>query len=207
MANQEVISALQTQIDGILSRGIAASSHKTVRRHRGNTGAVDDACSCDEAAISPEDRSNDASAALKKIIALVNASDKSELAIRTRLANDQFNQNAIDEAVSQAKDYGFIDDARYADILIRSRISQQKGSAGIVRELAENGIEAETVEGWPYDYPVSHDEEIDRALSLLDRKPPRSKNKREAAYRRLMQRGYPSSVSSSAARMWTEQSC
>ena len=146
-----------------------------------------------------------ASDALKKIVALVNASDKSERAIRERLARSGFEEIDIEKAVDDAKRYGFIDDARFSEVLIRSRISQCKGSAGIVRELAENGIDASDVIGWPFEFPVSYEEEVDRALNLLERKPPRSKNKREGAYRRLMQKGYPSAVASSAARIWTEQ--
>ncbi|MRZ30570.1 regulatory protein RecX, partial [Paeniclostridium sordellii] len=41
-------------------------------------------------------------------------------------------------------------------------------------------------------------------LALLDRKPPRAKNKRDAAYRRLAQKGFGASVASTAARIWSE---
>ena len=206
MANRQVIAALQTQIDGILSQGNGTVAHKKSRSPKNRGESPEDQQRTSDSVQVSDGRLCDSNVALKKIIALVNASDKSEQAIRNRLLNEGFNAYAVEEAISQAKDYGFIDDARYADVLIRSRISQLRGSAGIVRELSENGIDANAVEGWPYDFPVTHEEEINRALSLLDRKPPRSKNMREAAYRRLMQRGYSSSVSSSAARIWAERS-
>ena len=47
--------------------------------------------------------------------------------------------------------------------------------------------------------------ELARALAVLDRRPPRAKNLRDAAYRRLVQKGYGSSVASSAARRWCER--
>ena len=94
---------------------------------------------------------------------------------------------------------------RFAEVLVRSRVSQSKGSDGITRELAENGIDATDVEGWPYEFGLSYDEELDRALAYLRRKPPRSKNLREGAYRKLAQRGFPSSIASSAARMYIEE--
>ena len=198
MANKQVIQALQSQIDGILSQENGAETRKgcspVKKAHAQASGHSEE-----------QDRLSDSNAALKKIIALVNASDKSELAIRQRLENDGFNEAAVEESVEQAKVYGFIDDARYAQVLIRSRIAQCKGSAGIVRELAENGIVADEVDGWPYEFPISHEDELDRAIDLLDRKPPHSKNMREGAYRRLMQKGYPSSVASSAARIWSEK--
>ena len=152
-----------------------------------------------------EERLTDPEAALKKIVALVNVSDRSELSIRERLKRDGFQEEAIEPAVQRALDYGFIDDARFADVLIRSRVSQGRGSAGIQRELSENGIDPDAIPGWPYEYPVSHEEEVERALGMLSRKPPRTTNMREGAYRRLMQKGYSSSVASTAARLWCER--
>lgn len=151
------------------------------------------------------EKDGDAREALNKIVALVNVRERSERAIRERLAREGFSQAGIDEAVCRAKDYGFIDDSRFADILIRSRIAQGKGSVGIERELAENGIDVLALENWPDGYGIERNGEVDRAMELLDRKPPRSKNLRDGAYRKLVQRGFSSSVASSAARQWVER--
>lgn len=186
MTRQSVISELQNRIAAMESGGGVAEPPRSELQAEAQTSAV---------------QSNDA---LKKIIALVNASDKSERAIRDRLVREGFSEPAIEGAVGQAKQYGFIDDRRFAEVLVRSRISQGRGSAGIIRELAENDIDAEDVPGWPYDFPLSTEEETERAIGLLQRKPPHAKNKREAAYRRLMQKGYSSTVASSAARLWFE---
>lgn len=141
--------------------------------------------------------------AFKKIIALVNVSERSEHAVRQRLAKEGFTNEEIDEAVSRALDYGFIDDMRFAAILIRSRLSQGKGTAGIQRELREHGIEIDDVPGWPEEF-VEEDDEYNRALQYLDKHPTRSKNKRDGAYRKLVQRGFSSSVAASAARTWAQ---
>lgn len=206
MTNKDVIAELQAKIDSIALRGAGT----TAQEESGSSAIFEDTTRRDDEDIFSQgvidERHRDSNAALKKIAAIVNASDKSELSIRRRLSSEGFDDQAIDESVSLAKDFGFIDDRRFAEVLVRSRLSQLRGSEGIIRELSENGIDIEIVEGWPYEYPVSHDEEIDRAVSLLKRKPPHSKNQREAAYRRLMQKGYPSSVCSSAARMWSEGS-
>ena len=143
--------------------------------------------------------------AFKKIIDLVNAADRSEKTLRERLARLGFSEASIDESIERARSYGFVDDMRFAEVLIRSRISQRKGSAGIERELVSHGIDPDQVDGWPDAYVADFDNELDSALSLLDAKPPRSKNLRDGAYRKLMQRGFPTSVASSAARMWAEQ--
>ena len=87
-------------------------------------------------------------------------------------------------------------------MLVRSRLAQGRGRRGIAAELESLGIDADGVEA----LAAADDDagEVDRALALLDRKPPRAKNRRDAAYRRLAQKGFSASVSSSAARLWCE---
>lgn len=199
MASDEVIEALRAQIDAVLelpgadkgARRSAKQSEKKQRianTHVGFSEDVDSRASADQA--------------FKRIISLLNASEKSERMIRDRLSRLEFQQSAIDSAVEKAKEYGFIDDVRYGEVLVRSRVSQGRGSAGIERELLENGIDPVSIPGYPEEYALVPDSEFDRALSLLERKPPHAKNAREAAYRKLVQKGYPSSIASSAARAW-----
>ena len=135
----------------------------------------------------------------------MNASDKSESTIRERLSQAGFSEGSIEESVDRAKAYGFIDDMRYASVLIRSRLSQGKGIPGIERELRAQGIDIERVPGWPNEFEASEDAEFERALKLLEARPPRSKNLRESAYRKLVSKGFSSSVASSAARAWCER--
>ena len=149
--------------------------------------------------------SNDKKDALKKIVALVNVSERSEHAVRERLARDGYTAEEIEHAVARALEYGFIDDMRFASILIRSRLVQGKGSAGIRRELAGHGIELDDVPGWPYDFEVDEEDEESRAFAYLQSHPTRSKNKRDGAYRKLVQRGFSSSVAARVARQWAEQ--
>ena len=142
--------------------------------------------------------------AMAKVARLVKASDKSVAKIRARLNRDGFEDQVIDSTVERAVEIGLLDDARYADVLIRSRVSQGKGIAGIERELRENGIEPISVAGWPTDY-IDTNAEFDRAYDYLVRHPPRSKNVREGAFRKLVSKGYPSSIASSVARVWCDE--
>ena len=193
----KVISELKSSIDELSSGPTTRSvgpSHKQAEHSSYNTYSL-----------SASSNDLDANAAFKKIVDLVNASDKSELQIRSRLSDKGFDEISIDEAVNRAKNYGFIDDRRYANVLIRSRISQGKGIAGIERELRSHNIEPIDVEGWPDEYFTSDEDELERALSYLDRKPPRSKNLRDGAFRKLVQKGYSTSIASSAARIWAER--
>ena len=141
--------------------------------------------------------------AFAKLIALVNISDRSESALRDRLARAGFPEAEVDEAIERAKRCGIVDDLRYADVLIRSRLNQGRGAAGIERELRGQGIDVGQVAGWPFGYGIDDESEYHRALAFLESHPTRSKNKREGACRKLIQRGYSLSVAADAARAWS----
>lgn len=195
MTNTDIIAQLKSRIDALENDAPSIGTSKAPlqkRVARSKEGREDkDFSSAEEA--------------FRKIVALVNVSDRSEHTIRERLVKTGFEQCAIEESIERAKSYGFIDDYRFADVLIRSRLSQGKGTQGIVRELASQNIDIDEIPGWPYEYEVDDDRELERALALLERKPPRSKNKRDGAYRKLMGSGFSSSIASSAARTWSEQ--
>lgn len=143
--------------------------------------------------------------AFSKIVGLINASERSAHEIRKRLKQAKYPETEIEDALTRAIHCGLIDDARYARILIQSRINQGWGRNGIERELLRNDIDPDSIEGWPYEFPISDDEQFEKAYELLKRKPPRSKNIRESAYRKLIQKGYPSSIASQVARQWAEE--
>ena len=181
MPSNSVIEQLKSDIASIESR----ATHPSRRKEKGVSEGSPDA--------------------FRKIVALVNASDRSEKSLRERLARDEFPEQEIDDAVERARQYGIIDDKRYADVLIRSRLRQGKGSAGIERELREQGIEVDSVDGWPFEYGIDDESEYQRAIEFIESHPTKSKNRREGAYRKLVQKGYSTSVASAAARTWSER--
>ena len=189
MADEKIRNNLQKQIEAIEKRHRPSST-------KGGVPSVSKKNAKREVDLS------DAGDAFSKIVALVNASDKSEKTIRDRLARSGFSEAAIDESVERAKSYGFIDDLRFAEVLIRSRLNQGKGLRGIERELSLHSIDIEQVPGWPREFVADEDSELQRALAFLNRKPPHSKNLREGAYRKLVSKGFSSSVASAAARQW-----
>lgn len=144
----------------------------------------------------------DAEKAFRKIERLACAREQASAALRRRLVREGFSEEDAAAAVARAVACGLVDDRRYADVLVRSRLAQGKGRRGIAAELAELGIDAEGVAALAEGGQGDGDDagELARALAVLDRRPPRAKNLRDAAYRRLVQKGYGSSVASSAAR-------
>ena len=205
MASSDIIRDLQARIDEMML-GTAASPYS-------------DAAACDAAAddelgfgyatssrAASDGRRKDVSSnsqgakqdALGKIVALLNASDKSEHVLRERLAQVGYTSSEIEEGLERAKQYGFVDDRRFAEVLIRSRASQGRGLDGIQRELRQNGIEPDDLDQGYFAVVGDDQEQIERAVEFLNRKPPTAKNKRQAAFRKLVQRGYSTSIASTA---------
>ena len=145
----------------------------------------------------------DAKEAYTRIVRWAGVRELSCADARKRLAQEGFEEDAVSAALDRAQRLGIIDDARFAESFCRQRIRAGRGMQGIRAELENRGIDASDVQGCQA--TGGEETEIDRALEVLRKKPPTSKNQREGAYRRLMQKGYGSSVSSTAARLWAEK--
>ncbi len=157
----------------------------------------------DDPLCSGQDPANDPALAFKKILRWVKVRDRSVKETRTRLLRDGFGCSAVDAAIEKAIDYRFLDDARFADTLIRSRLNQGKGLDGAVRELQRHGISADTLlPGFPEEYLADRPSQQDSAFALLCKKPPRAKNARQAAYAKLVRAGYPMALSAEVANRW-----
>ena len=144
--------------------------------------------------------------AFAKIQRLLCIREHASTLLRKRLIANGFDEHVAFEAVQRAVDCGLVCDERYADVLVRSRLSQGKGLRGIAFELEQADIDPCSVPA--YQDALSNEngpDELTRALCLLDAKPPKAKRTREAAYRKLVQKGYASSVAASAARIFEER--
>ena len=176
-------------------------------------------------------RTEDESRAFEKVTRLACARERGSRELIDRLVRDGFSQEVADSAVRRALDCGLIDDTRYGAVLIRTRVSQGRGRKGIEDELERAGIAASDIPGWPEEFfsvddfdpfrvnanaeddvvgssfgsESSDEQEIERALALLRRKPPRSKNVQASAYRKLVTKGYSTSVASAATRRFMEE--
>lgn len=180
--------------------------HAAFRAASGNLSGASDArkkTPRSDAAGLEDARFADPAAAFRKIERLCLVREQACEQLRQRLARDGFEPEAVEAALSRALACGLVDDARFADVLVRSRLAQGRGRRGIAAELEGLGIDADSVDALA---AGDGDDagEVERALALLERKPPRAKNRRDAAYRRLAQKGFSASVSSTAARLWCE---
>ena len=151
----------------------------------------------------PANDADEENRAFRKIERLSLVREQASEQIRQRLIREGFESDVVESALVRALACGLVDDARFAEVLVRSRLSQGRGRRGIASELERLGIDPDGVEGL-FDVGDDDESEVARALSLLDRKPPQSKNLRDGAYRRLAQKGFSASVSVTAARLWCE---
>ncbi|MDR4061080.1 MAG: regulatory protein RecX [Slackia sp.] len=177
------------------------------------------------------ERTEDETRAFEKVTRLACTRERGSRELADRLVRDGFSREVAESAVRRALDCGLIDDTRYGAVLIRTRVSQGRGRKGIEDELERAGIAASDIPGWPEEFfsvddfdpfrvnanaedgvvgcsfgsESSDEQEIERALALLRRKPPRSKNIQASAYRKLVTKGYSTSVASAATRRFMEE--
>ena len=177
------------------------------------------------------ERTEDETRAFEKVTRLACARERGSRELADRLVRDGFSREVAESAVRRALDCGLIDDTRYGAVLVRTRVAQGCGRKGIEDELDRAGIAASDIPGWPEEFfsvddfdpfrvnanaedgvvgcsfgcESSDEQEVERALALLRRKPPRSKNIQASAYRKLVTKGYSTSVASVATRRFMEE--
>lgn len=145
-----------------------------------------------------------ADAAFRRILRWVAVRERSSAYVRDRLVKDEFSLAAVDEALERAIRVRAVDDRRYGDALIRMKLAAGRGLRDAEAEIAALGIEPSSLDAWQEHASLGPDAEIERALALLRRRPPRAKRAREAAFRKLVGQGFSTDIAATAARRWSD---
>lgn len=81
----------------------------------------------------------------QKALAILKFMDRSEQELRKKLSDAGYSEEVVDQAISYVKEYGYLDDDRFAASYVRSR-KNSKSKLAIKTELIQKGISKETIE-------------------------------------------------------------
>jgi regulatory protein len=121
--------------------------------------------------------------------------------LRTFLERKRVEPEAIDEAVAELRQSGFLDDARYAQRFAADKRELDRwGSERIARELHRRGIAPDLIEAAVADR--SREAELQTALLVLEQRAPslHDDRERDRAWRLLVRRGYEPELAYEAVR-------
>lgn len=148
--------------------------------------------------------------ALRAIVFACGYRERSTAEIRSRLSDKGFDSHIIEEAISKAVSFGYINDQRFKESLIRMRMSQGKGIYGIRKELEQHGCgvcdDDYSLDQLSDFLEISDSDELKRAICFLQRKPPRAKNVLHASCSKLVRNGYSINIATKAAFDFVRQS-
>jgi regulatory protein len=123
--------------------------------------------------------------------------------LRTFLERKRVGPCAIDEAVVELSESGFLDDARYAHRFTEDKRELERwGSERIARDLQRRGIASELIEAAIGGR--SRESELASALLILEGRlaPPGDDRERDRAWRLLVRRGYEAEIAYEAVRRY-----
>jgi regulatory protein len=131
----------------------------------------------------------------------VNYRDRTVAELRTYLERKRVEPVAIDQAVAELSDAGFLDDARYARRFVEDKRQLDRwGVERIARDLHRRGVPPDVIDAAVNAH--SRDAELDMALLLLEQRlpAPRDDRDRDRAWRLLIRRGYEAEIAYEAVR-------
>lgn len=128
---------------------------------------------------------------------------RSERQVRTYLLRKEFTQEEIAEAIVYLREHGFLNDASYAEAVVRERIRLCDGPRKIRQMLYQKGIDSETQDRLLRElYP--QELQVEAASKLFEKKLRRPSD-REKAMRFVASRGFSHYVMIQALKICTEE--
>ena len=94
--------------------------------------------------------------------------DRSEAALREKLVQGLYPEEAVEAAISYVRSFGYLDDARYAMNFVQSRKSS-KSRREILYQLCQKGVSKETAKE-AVEAGFDHEDETDAIRRILEKK-------------------------------------
>jgi regulatory protein len=130
--------------------------------------------------------------------------DRTIAELRSTLERKQLDPLAIDAAVAELEETGWLDDARYAQRFAEDKRALERwGSERIARDLRQRGVAAAHVEAAVA--LQGRADELATAVLLLEQRlptPPGDDQARSRAWQLLVRRGYESELAYEAVRLY-----
>lgn len=202
-SKRERIERLQAMIAAVPSEGLPQDFEgKRDDQRDSRQNAVDSASNHVKR---PKDGGpSDAHAAYRRLVDLCGYHEFCCHSMRERLLREGYPNDSVESAIEDAVNVGLIDDARWGEMRASALMRKGWGNQGITRELQGQGINIGQIDGWPQEYEERHGAEFERALQVLLKSPPRSKNPQASAYAKLVRKGYSPGIASKASKRWIE---
>ena len=151
---------------------------------------------------SPPAQTTDRARAVELAYKALATRERTVAELRTYLERKRVGPRAIDSAIEELTEAGFLDDARFAHRFAEDkRTLELWGSERIAVDLRRRGVEPELVERATS--ASSRSSEFASALVLLAQRlpaPPAGDRERDKAWRLLVRRGYPPELAYEAVR-------
>lgn len=141
--------------------------------------------------------------ASQRLVTLVTQRDYGCQELSERLVRDGYAKAVVDQVVAEAQGSRLLDDRRFAEGFLRSKLASGWGVARIERELRHRGVDPDSIAQWE-EWLADAPDESERAWELVERRGVPSRDPYAKTVRFLMGRGYPSSVAHGCARRLME---
>ena len=154
-----------------------------------------------------DDRARERERAIQLAYRAVGYRERTVAELRTFLERKRVEPEAIDDAVTELTEAGFLDDARYAQRFAEDKRELERwGSERIARELQRRGVPPDLIE--PAVADRSREAELDTALLVLAQKVASvgDDRERDRAWRLLVRRGYEVELAYEAVRRYERAS-
>jgi regulatory protein len=153
--------------------------------------------------LGPGDLSSEIERAVQLAYRAVGYRERTVAELRTFLERKRVEPAAIDEAVAELTEAGFLDDARYAQRFADDKHELEHWcSDRTARDLHRRGVAPDLIEAAVA--ARSRDEELRTALLVLEHRwpPPEDDRERDRAWRLLVRRGYDRELAYEAVRRY-----